>query len=99
MLESITMILAAVISLITFAFALYFMYKLIYHMYKLINNVTGKHAYLLGALLLFMPDQFNGEGNEHRVKVLSIFPKFLLCFVIAFLSQLLIRYLSGDVEF
>lgn len=35
----------------------------------MLNNTTGKYASFLTFLILFMPSQFNEEGNKHRNKL------------------------------
>ena len=44
----------------------FFTGKAIYHAFYVVTNVTGKYANLFGPLVLFMPNQFNAEGNRHR---------------------------------
>ena len=57
-----------------FPFALFATGKVIFHVYKVVTNVTGKYTSLFGAALLFMPSQFNEEGNFHRVQLLRWLP-------------------------
>ena len=59
----------AIILIITFVTFFYLILKALYHGFNMINNVTGKYASFLGPLVLFMPSQFNEEGNKHRIKL------------------------------
>jgi len=72
------------VMLVAFASAMYLTGKFIYHMLHIVRNVTGKYAYFLGALLLFMPSQFNEVGNLHRAKLLNIFPFMFLSYSVVF---------------
>lgn len=45
----------------------FFTGKAVYHVFYLVTNVTGKYASFFGPFVLFMPNQFNAEGNRHRV--------------------------------
>ena len=56
------------ILVVAFVSSLYFTGKTIYHMFHMINNITGKYANFLAPFVLFMPSQFNEEGNKHRIK-------------------------------
>ncbi len=76
---------------ITLAFlgAFFFTAKSIYHMYYVVTNVKGKHAYLLGAFLLFMPSQFNEKGNRHRNALAQTLVIVIACWVILFFTGVL----------
>ena len=54
------------LAIFAFVGAMGFTLKFLYHMYNVVTNITGKSAYLLGPLVLFMPNQFNDFGNKHR---------------------------------
>ena len=58
----------AIILLLAFVSCFYFTAKAIYHMFHMLNNIIGKYANFLAPLVLFMPSQFNEEGNKHRIK-------------------------------
>jgi hypothetical protein len=83
--ESKLIAIAGIIVLIgLFVFALYATGKVIFHMYKLVTNVTGTYASLFGAFLLFMPSQFNEEGNANRIILLRWLPWVAISYVVLF---------------
>jgi len=59
----------AIILLLAIVSCLYLTGKAIYHMYHMLNNITGKYANFLAPFVIFMPSQFNEEGNQHRIKL------------------------------
>ncbi|MDH5632102.1 MAG: hypothetical protein OEZ10_03825 [Gammaproteobacteria bacterium] len=66
--------------------ALVFTVKAIYHMYNAVANVTGKYSGFFGAFLLFMPSQFNKEGNNHRTALGPSLLIVMACWLILFLT-------------
>jgi hypothetical protein len=56
-----------VLAISGFIGAFFFTGKAIYHTFYVVTNMTRKYASLLGPFALLMPNQFNAEGNRHRV--------------------------------
>lgn len=56
----------------------------IYYMFRMVTNVTGKYASLFAPFLLFMPNQFNAEGNLYRSKFIKCFPLLVLSYLAMF---------------
>ena len=80
-------IIKAIILLLAFISFLYFTGKTLYHGFNMINNVTGKYASFFAPLILFMPSQFNEEGNKHRVKFYSSIIGVAISWAIYFLTE------------
>ena len=71
--------------------ALFLTGRMIYHFHGMVTNCIGPISYLYGAFLVGMPDQFNDQGNVHRLEVRRLFPRLALTYSI--LAALQIRAL------
>jgi hypothetical protein len=92
--ETLVAIAGIVVLIGIFIFAMYATGKVIFHMFKLVTNVTGTYASLFGAFLLFMPSQFNKEGNAHRVILLRWLPWVAISYAVLFR----LKYVIGIVK-
>lgn len=90
-------VILAVLLLIAFPIAFYLVVKSIQHMWGLINNITGRYAMFYGGLLLFMPSQFNEQGNMHRIKLINTLKWLVPLFIILFGGSYVLNHSGGSV--
>ena len=70
-----------IFTFILFGVVIFFFFKMMWHFWYMNQNLIGKYSGFIGPFVLFMPNQFNNKGNEHREK----FIKFLALVLVSFL--------------